>query len=118
MPLSNDRIIDLLNRHYVPVYLANVDYREGGSAPPEEKAELRRIHREGHAKKLSVGTVHAYVMAPDGSLIDSMHVAEAFKVEKGLLHEIEAILTRAPYGMGSGWSSRADAMSDKIQFEK
>jgi hypothetical protein len=35
-----------------------------------------------------------------------------------LLHEIEAVLTRAPYGMGSGWSSRADAMSDKIQFEK
>ena len=27
-------------------------------------------------------------------------------------------LTRAPYGMGSGWSSRADAMSDRIQFEK
>jgi hypothetical protein len=45
-------------------------------------------------------------------------IAEAFKVEKGLLHEIEAVLTRAPYGMGSGWSSRADAMSDRIQFEK
>ena len=45
-------------------------------------------------------------------------IAEAFKVEKGLLHEVEAVLTRAPYGMGSGWSSRADAMSDRIQFEK
>jgi hypothetical protein len=45
-------------------------------------------------------------------------IAEAFKVEKGLLHEIEAVLTRAPYGMGSGWSNRADAMSDRIQFEK
>jgi hypothetical protein len=45
-------------------------------------------------------------------------IAEAFKVEKGLLHEVEAVLTRAPYGMGSGWSSRADAMSDRIQFER
>ena len=56
------------------------------------------------------------------------HIAEIFKVEKGvnprtktrelLLHEIDAVLTRAPYGMGSGWSSRQDAMSDRIQFEK
>lgn len=44
------------------------------------------------------------------------HIAELFKVEKGLLHEIEAILERAPYGMTSGWSSWEDGMSDKIQF--
>ena len=43
-------------------------------------------------------------------------IAELFKVEKGLLHEIEAILERAPYGMTSGWSSWEDGMSDKIQF--
>jgi hypothetical protein len=62
---------------------------------------------------------------PDGRQITggptepwTWHLAEAFKVENGLLHEIEAILTRAPYGMGSGWSSRADALSDRIQFEK
>jgi len=46
------------------------------------------------------------------------HIAELFKVEKGLLHEIEAILERAPYGMNSGWSSWEDGMSDKIQFAK
>lgn len=45
------------------------------------------------------------------------HIAEVFKVEKGLLHEIEAVLERAPYGMTSGWSSWEDGMSDKIQFE-
>jgi hypothetical protein len=45
------------------------------------------------------------------------HIAELFKVEKGLLHEIEAVLERAPYGMTSGWSSWEDGMSDKIQFE-
>jgi hypothetical protein len=43
-------------------------------------------------------------------------IAELFKVENGLLHEIEAVLERVPYGMPSGWSSWEDAMSDKIQF--
>jgi hypothetical protein len=43
-------------------------------------------------------------------------IAELFKVEKGLLHEIEAVLERSPYGMTSGWSSWEDGMSDKIQF--
>jgi hypothetical protein len=62
VPLSNTEVITRLNRYFVPVYLANEDYREGGSAPAEEKAELRRIHAEGHAAKLSVGTVHAYVL--------------------------------------------------------
>jgi hypothetical protein len=66
-----------------------------------------------------------HFQTPDGRKITggpqepwTWEIAEAFKVEKGLLHEIEAVLTRAPYGMGSGWSSRADAMSDRIQFEK
>ena len=43
-------------------------------------------------------------------------IAELFKVEGGLLHEIEAILERVPYGMPSGWSSWEDGMSDKMQF--
>ncbi len=43
-------------------------------------------------------------------------IAELFKVEGGLLHEIEAILERVPYGMPSGWSTWEDGMSDKIQW--
>jgi hypothetical protein len=46
------------------------------------------------------------------------HIMEVFKVEDGLLHEIEAVLERAPYGMTSGWSSWEDGMSDRIQFDK
>ena len=38
-------------------------------------------------------------------------------MEKGLLHEIEAVLERAPYGMTSGWSSFENGMSDQIQWE-
>jgi hypothetical protein len=60
---------------------------------------------------------------PDGRTVTAgpqqpwtWEIAELFKVEKGLLHEIEAVLERSPYGMTSGWSSWDDAMSDKIQF--
>jgi hypothetical protein len=38
-------------------------------------------------------------------------LAEIFKVYDGKLHEIEAVLERAPYGMGSGWSTWEQAMS-------
>jgi len=42
-------------------------------------------------------------------------ILEIFKVENNQLAEIEAFLTRPPYGMLSGWSTWGDGMSDKIQ---
>ena len=42
-------------------------------------------------------------------------ILEIFKVENHQLAEIEAFLTRPPYGMLSGWSTWEDGMSDKIQ---
>jgi hypothetical protein len=42
-------------------------------------------------------------------------ILEFFKIENGQLAEIEAFLTRPPYGMLSGWSTWEDGMSDKIQ---
>jgi hypothetical protein len=38
-------------------------------------------------------------------------LAEMFKVEKGKIRQIEAVLERAPYGMNSGWSNYEDGMS-------
>lgn len=75
MALSDERVIALLSKFYIPVFTSNEDYTDG-TTPPEERAELERIRREGHAAKLSVGTVHAFVLAPpDGRLLDTMHVA-------------------------------------------
>ncbi len=42
-------------------------------------------------------------------------LAELFKLEKGRIRRIEAILERAPYGMDSGWSSREDGLSDRAR---
>ncbi|MDQ3622211.1 MAG: hypothetical protein M3463_06950 [Verrucomicrobiota bacterium] len=80
-PLSNPKVISLLNRYFVPVYTVNEEYRSEGSASPEEKAERNRIFKEGHAAKLSVGSVHVYILGPDGHLIDTMHVARAAKTQ-------------------------------------
>jgi len=38
-------------------------------------------------------------------------IAEMFKLEKGKIRQIEAILLRSPYGMNSGWSGWEDGLS-------
>jgi hypothetical protein len=40
-------------------------------------------------------------------------IAELFRIEKGKIRRIEAILTQPPYGMQSGWSTYEEGMSDK-----
>jgi hypothetical protein len=82
-PLSDRRVIDLLNQNFVCVYNVNEDYWQSRVAA-EERKELDRIHQEGYAKKLSVGTVHAYVLTPDGHTHDSLHVASAAQTPKTL----------------------------------
>src|SRR3989442_12421547 len=81
-PLSNNRVVSLLNRFFVPVYAVNEDYRDGGAQPPGERAEYNRVFKEAHAAGLSVGTVHVYVLGPDGHPMDSLHVATAAKTER------------------------------------
>ncbi|MBI3722140.1 MAG: hypothetical protein HY248_06260 [Fimbriimonas ginsengisoli] len=80
-PLANERVIALLNAHFVPVYAVNEDYRDGGPQPADERAEYRRIFKESLAAKLSTGTVHVYLLAPDGHPFDSLHVAQASKAD-------------------------------------
>ncbi len=81
-PLSNKKVIDLLNAHFVPVYTVNEDYARLGPAPKEEKEERERIFKAGYAAKKSVGSVHVYVLKPSGDFFDSMHVAEAARSSK------------------------------------
>jgi hypothetical protein len=85
-PLSRTNVIETLNRYFVPVYTSNEEYRdngdEHGSAPPEERAAYQKIYLAALKKKLSTGTVHAYVLTPDGDPIDSLHVADAATGDK------------------------------------
>jgi hypothetical protein len=65
----------------VPVYSSNEEFRGQGSAPAEERKELQRIRQETLKAKMSSGTVHVYLLGPDGHPIGSQHVATASKVE-------------------------------------
>jgi hypothetical protein len=60
---------------------------------------------------------------PDGRAVTAgpttpftWEIAELFKVNKNQLHQIEAVLTQSPYGMGSGWSGWEESMSDVAQW--
>ncbi len=60
---------------------------------------------------------------PDGRTVTAgpttpwtWELTEMFKVKKGKIRQIEAVLDRAPYGMGSGWSSWEDSMSDRARW--
>src|SRR5262249_32295445 len=81
-PRSSPKVIDLLNGALVPVFAVNEDYRDDGPTPDEEKAEYRRICRAPLEAKLSAGMVHAYVLAPAGHPIDSLHVADAARPDR------------------------------------
>jgi len=59
---------------------------------------------------------------PDGRTVTAgpvqpwtWQIAELFKVYDGKLHEIEAVLQRAPYGLISGWSTWDQGMSDQLR---
>jgi hypothetical protein len=80
--LSDAKVIALLNRYFVPVYVSREDVADWGNGPPEEKAEHQRIYLEAVKAGLSTGTVHVYILTPDGHPIDSLHVAEACKPEQ------------------------------------
>jgi hypothetical protein len=61
-------------------------------------------------------------LTPDGRTVTAgpkqpwtWELAETFKLEKGRIHQIMAIMEHVPYGMQSGWSTRSEAMSSKAR---
>jgi hypothetical protein len=63
-----------------------------------------------------------YFKTPDGRDVVAgptdpwtWQIAELFKVEKGNIRRIEAVLHRSPYGMNSGWSTYDKGLSEEIQ---
>lgn len=89
-------MISLLNSYFIPVYVSNEDYGSNGSVPDDEKKAWQKIYHATLAKKLSAGSVHVYVLTPDGEPIDSIHVAHATtaKVTATLKGAIEKLGTK------------------------
>jgi acyl-CoA carboxylase subunit beta len=84
-PLSDPEVAQLLNQYFVPVYVSNEDYGETPQVSAEEDAERTRIFRQGHQLGLSVGTVHVYLLDPDG---DGSGAAEAQRHPVDELHGV------------------------------
>jgi hypothetical protein len=76
--LSDDRVIDLLSRYFIPVWVSRDHYQKGEPAK-EERDELLRIDRERARRKLPGGTVCVFMVAPDGSVTATMPVQQAYK---------------------------------------
>ncbi len=60
---------------------------------------------------------------PDGRTVTAgpkqpwtWELAEAFKIEHGKIHQIQAIMERAPFGMNSGWSTWEQGRSDAARY--
>src|SRR5437016_5260303 len=71
-PLSDSKVIELLNRYFVPVTSSNDD-------PDPDR---RRIYGDFFDKKMGVGDVHVYVVGPDGASIGGLDIGSAMDTGK------------------------------------
>jgi hypothetical protein len=77
-PLSHDKVIEILNHYYVPIYLSVDDYDKDGSAPAEEKTTFYRLFGEAGDPKKGIG----YVISRDGMIFDTFISSPAVTSEK------------------------------------
>src|SRR5262245_36333705 len=79
--LSDPRIIDTLNRYYVPLWLSRDSYQTVPRTPEEER-ELNRIDNECKKKKFEGGSVCVYLLSASGEVLGSMRVQSATDPDK------------------------------------
>ena len=78
--LSKPSIIDLLTRYFVPAWVSIDDYGKERKSIAEYRA-WEEVRASAERQKLFHGTVTAYVLDSDGSVIDSMDVGVALRPE-------------------------------------
>jgi hypothetical protein len=77
-PLSDDKVIALLNGYFVPVYAPYASEETASVVSTEEESEIQRIWRESLERKVGYGMVHVYLLEPTtGHPFDSMGVVKA-----------------------------------------
>jgi hypothetical protein len=77
----------------VPVTSRNEETDDNGVAPPAEKTERKRIYNEFYAKKLPIGDVHVYIVAPDKSAVAGLPIHLALDPAK-MIPFLEDIVAR------------------------
>ncbi len=93
-PLANPKVIELLNRYFVPVYISNEDYRGASAAVPKEEVQAwQKIYSDAVKEKRSSGAVCVYLVTSDGTGIASMVVSRAAE-EDNLREMLQAAVDR------------------------
>src|SRR4051794_22532315 len=97
--LSDARILGLIARYFVPVWMSNDDYGMERKEGPE-RDELRRIRSEADRLGLPNGRVTVFVVHPDGTPIDSLIVGQAVEPRTlaAMLERVVATSTPPPRG--------------------
>ncbi len=68
-PLSDDKIIDLLSKYFVPVWLSNDHFALAGPSNRRDKDEMLRIYKERESRRhLNTGTTVCVVILALGRL--------------------------------------------------
>jgi hypothetical protein len=79
-PLSDDKVINLLTKYFIPVWVSR-DHYQLDAPSNSEKDELLRIDRDRAKHGLEGGVVSVFILAPDGEVFASMAVQRAYKPE-------------------------------------
>ncbi len=74
--LSDDRVIRLVSKYFVPVWHSRDNYQMGEPAK-EEQEEILRIDRDKKKHNLEGGNVCVYLLLPDGAVVASLPVQRA-----------------------------------------
>jgi hypothetical protein len=97
-PLSNGKVIDLLNRYFVPVYIANEEYTRDGTASVAEKAARAQMLREAwkgstqHALFMASDAA-CYFMSKDGHVVDALRLPDCLDTQK-MMDMLESVISR------------------------
>ena len=78
-PLSNSKVIAILNQYFVPVYTSNEVSGPQGSGPPGERAARNQIIQEFVKAQLGTGDVHVYILSPDAKPLASLGIGTAME---------------------------------------
>ena len=86
-PLSNEKVIDLLNHYYIPVTVSHDEYvKKGSKVPAEERAEKKRIVLESwsdpKAPVIRAGEDACYLLSPDGHVYATLFPPDSIKTDR------------------------------------
>ncbi len=80
-PLSDDRIIDLLNRHFVPVSVSNDAYTRGEISKEDHELKISIVRESWKDDRIiRTGEDAVYVLTPDGKFYDAIRAPDSIRV--------------------------------------